>query len=303
MESFESKAIEVNLETAAERKLDEILDNPDNAFLSEHKMNLDRIENADTSVESLRIAEELISARLEQTFKIRMLSEVEGIEEIEVNIGGIKERINNIKTTQELIGEGGDAFVVIDKNEITTLSSDACYKFAKEKKNEDGRNTSLREAEIQQHFYKVAQEHDNLCIGVPEPYYSVKYGQTELIVMERLSAKSVKDIAEGKGSVPQRLDVNKLCDDLKEMLEIFHANSLYHRDLHTGNFMISQSEVDDGNKLGFVIDFGHSDFSIINEDPYRKNIADKVFTYKKDDVIVEDLRQSLLEYQKRGIIV
>ncbi len=121
MESLESKEIKINPERAAERKLEDLLNNPLNAFLVEHKRNFDQIENAETSVEALQIAEGLILNRLEGTFHLQLTKSVEGVKSEKINAQGIRKTIDTIKEHHELIGEGVDALVVIAKNEISEL--------------------------------------------------------------------------------------------------------------------------------------------------------------------------------------
>lgn len=299
MESFELKAIEANQEQEAEKKLEEILEDPDNAFLTEHKMNLDRIEDAETAVEALRIAEELILKRLERTFEFRLLKPVEGMAVGPVNFEGIKRTIDSIKSHQELIGEGGDAFVVVDKNEIREFPPEICYKFAKAEQTPRGRNPMSYEAEIHGDFYEAAKEISNM-IGVPMPFYSTELGHDKIIAMEKLPAKSVDDVLRGMGGLPDWFDVDMFCDELKHVFDELHRRGLYHRDMHVGNLMITQSATppEDG-KWGYIIDFGLSGYGSENMDPYRKELAGQVFTYANDYDIIESVRRGLNDYRNR----
>ena len=106
MESIGSGGIEEEREKAAEIELEKILDDPENAFLSEHQMHKDRIENAATSVEALQIVENLLLLRLQQTFRYDPIRPEEGVELMDVNVTAIKEKIEGIKSAHDHIGEG-----------------------------------------------------------------------------------------------------------------------------------------------------------------------------------------------------
>lgn len=302
MESIEQKEQILDPEIEAERKLEELLEDPDNAFLHEHKMHINRIENVETAVEALAIAESIIMKRLEATFKFNLIRPVEGVETDLVNLEGIRKTLDTVKANQEKIGEGGDAYVVIAKTEIKKFPPEVCYKFAKAEATPRGRNPMAYEAELQSDFYEQAQKLAELHIGVPEPYYSSELGHDKLIAMEKLPAKSVDDILRGIGSLPEWFDIDRFCDNLEKFLNALHEQGLYHRDMHVGNVMIRQSieEPADG-WWGYVIDFGLSGYGAENMDPYRKEMADMVFTYHKDDDIINEVRQALHRYQNHNV--
>lgn len=300
MESIGQNEPILDPEVEAERKLDAILESPENAFLHEHKQHIERIEDAETAVEALRIAEEIIMRRLEATFKFRLLRHVEGVEVDSVKLATIKETIDSIKLNQEKIGEGGDAIVVIDKSSIKELPPELCYKFAKAEETPRGRNPMAEEADLQDDFFTAATELPHLHIAVPEPFYTTELGHDKLIAMEKLPAKSVDDILRGFGSLPDWFDIDQFCDNLEQFLKELHARGLYHRDMHVGNIMIRQSaeEPEDG-KWGYMIDFGLSAHGVENLDPYRKEVADMAFTYANDNGIVAEARHALHDYRNR----
>ncbi len=301
MESVKSIEFEVNPEVEAEKKLDKILSDHENAFLIEHEANNSRIENAETYVEALQIAEELILKRLERTFHFKLMQSIDGVSTESINVRGIKKTIDSIKENKEQIGEGGDAFVVIAKNEIREFPPEVCYKFAKVEETPRGRNAMNYEAEIHDDFYKTVNELSNCHIGIPLPFYSVELGADKMIAMERLYARSIDDILRGMGSLPEWFKIDDFCDQLKELFAELHQRGLYHRDMHVGNIMIRQTpnEPEDG-KWGYLIDFGLSGYGMEGMDPYRKEVADAVFTYADDNGIIEIVRHSLHEYQNRN---
>lgn len=301
MESTETSEQERDPEIVAEQKLEGILSDPRYAFLSEHSQNIERIDNAPSAVEALAIAKELIARRLENMLHFRGSQAVEGLRMGRINKLALRNRIEEIRKNQELIGEGGDAFVVVDRNEVFEgLPAEICYKFAKQKKEQEGGNTVFEEAEIHDDFYRVARLAPENSVRVPMPYYAFSTGSHDVIGMERLQASSLKDIKEGKGEVPVWLDVERVCDDLKELIELLHREGLYHRDLHVGNVMLRQGEEppEDGVWC-YVIDFGHSGHVLVGEDPYKKHEGSKTFTYKEDDGIVESLRELVSNQRQR----
>lgn len=303
MESFKFAAPEVESdpEVEAELMLEKVLSDPDNAFLIEHEANFLKIENAETCVKALQIAEELIFKRLERTFHFKLMKNIEGVSPESINVEGIKNTIESIKKHKEQIGEGGDAFVVIAKNEIREFPPEVCYKFAKVEKTPRGRNAMPYEAELQEDFYRIVEEISEYNIGVPMPFYSVELGRDKMIAMEKLPAKSVDDILRGMGSLPEWLDIDKFCDQLEGLFTELHAKGLYHRDMHVGNIMIRQThdEPEDG-KWGYLIDFGLSGYGMEGMDPYKKDVAGSVFTYANDNGIVDIVRNSLFEYKSRN---
>tara|TARA_B100000508_G_scaffold138819_2_gene135660 strand:- start:9659 stop:10582 length:924 start_codon:yes stop_codon:yes gene_type:complete len=300
-ETSENRNESVDPEVQAERELETILDDPANAFLEAHPQNMAKINNAETAVEALAIAEGLILERLERTFKFDLVREVEGVETISVNLKGIKKVIDSIKENQRVIGEGGDAFVVIDKNEIRELPPEVCYKFAKEEKTPRGRSTMSQEADIHGEFYQAAGELEGSNISVPMPFYSTEIAQDKMLAMEKLPAKSIDDILRGMGSLPDWLDIDDFCEQLGEFLDAMHERGLYHRDMHVGNVMISQSEEppEDG-RHGFVIDFGLSGYGVQGMDPYKKEVAGSTFTYNQDHAIINPIRRQLNDYRVRN---
>lgn len=300
MEAIGQQEPIINPEVEAEQKLEALLDDPENAFLHEHKQHIERIEDADTAIEGLRIANEIIMKRLEATYKFRLLEPVEGVEVESFNLALIKETIDSIKTNQEKIGEGGDAIVVIDKSRVKELPPYLCYKFAKAEKTPRGRNPMTEEADLQGDFYEAANELSQYHIGVPKPFYTTELGHDKLIAMEKLPAKSVDDILLGSGSLPDWFDIDQFCDNLEHFLKELHDRGLYHRDMHVGNIMIRQSpeEPEDG-KWGYMIDFGLSAHGVDNLEPYRKEVADMAFTYVNDNGIVAEARHALHDYRNR----
>lgn len=294
MESPEKNGSERNPEAEAERLLEEILDNPANAFLHAHPKNMERINNADTSVQALAVAREIMFERDRRTFEFRALKEVEGVSFEDVRVEGIRSTIESIKANQEMIGEGGDAFVVIDRNEIRDLPPVICYKFAKQEATPRGRNPLEREAQLQGEVYDVAESLPDSRIGVPMPFYATEIGADKMIAMEKLPAKSVDDIFRGKGYLPEWLDIDVFCHELKLFLDELHSRGLFHRDMHVGNVMVRQSEeIPEDGKWGYVIDFGLSDHGFETMDPYRKEVAGQTFTYTDDYAIINQIKLGL----------
>lgn len=300
MESIKQKSSEKALERESEIKLDEILNDPNNAFLSEHDNNLALIDNAPTAQEALSIAEELIWRRLEQTYRYQTITHIEGVDVELADVYGVKKRIDTIKEHQLQIGEGGDAFVVVDKSDMRELPPEVCYKFAKTESTPRGRNPLTYEAELQGDFFDIVTELTDSKITVPEAYYVAELGNDKMLAMEKLPAKSVDDILLGKGTLPDWLDLDVFCSELKSLIDVLHQKGLYHRDMHVGNVMIRQTEKEpEDGKWGYVIDFGLSGYGMEGLDPYKKEVAGELFTYNDDYVIIEEVSKSLSKYRER----
>tara|TARA_B100000508_G_scaffold137106_1_gene130998 strand:+ start:84 stop:998 length:915 start_codon:yes stop_codon:yes gene_type:complete len=301
IETLEDKTESVDPEVQAERELEAILDDPEYDFIEAHPKNIEAINAAETAVEALAIAKGLILKRLERTFKFDLLREVEGVEVGEVNVEGILKTLESIKANQQKIGEGGDAFVVVDKSEIKNLPPEVCYKFAKDEETPRGRNTLSMEASIHTDFYYASLEVPEHGIGVPIPMYATEVGKDKLLAMEKLPARSIDDILRGMGRLPDWFDVDDFCDQLSEFLTAMHDRGLYHRDMHIGNIMISQSEeLPEDGKQGYVIDFGLSAHGVAGLDPYKKEVAGTRFTYTEDHVIIDEVRRLLNGFRDRN---
>lgn len=289
-------------EDDAEEQLQALLDDPENSFLSEVKENREIIENSERATDALAFAKSRIIERLSKTTHLQSFEYIEGVSLKEVDLLGLKRTVDSILKNKIEIGRGGDAFVVIDKNEVRELPPEVCYKFALTEKTPRGRNDMFYEAELQGLFYDAALEKTESIIGVPIPFYCVEIGHTKMIAMEKLNARSLDDIRRGKGFIPEWLDVDKFCEELSAMLKHFHKKELYHRDMHIGNVMISQKlQLDDGDKEGYIIDFGLSGISSMEEFAYVKQVAGTNFTYTEDYGILEQARLLLNELKSRGV--
>lgn len=283
----------------AEKELEKLLDDPDNAFLNEVEANRKFIDNAD-ALAALAFAKKKIETRLSRTTEFQSISTVEGVELLDVDIMALKQTVDTILANQLEIGRGGDAFVVMDKNEMRELPPEICYKFSLTESTKRGRNTIKEEAKIQGQFYKAARELAGSKIGVPIPFYSLEISHKKMIAMEKLPARSIDDILRGRGHLPSWFDVDKFMGELKAMLAHFHDQGLYHRDMHFGNVMIAQAEnLDPGEKWGYIIDFGLSGYQQEEQYAYEKHRAGATFTYEPDYGILEAAKSELKKFQLR----
>lgn len=287
-------------ESQAERELQALLENPDNRFLNEIKANRERIENTDSSKEALEFAKEKIRARLEVGVQFNSIKFIEGVDLRDISPIGMSKIIETVLANAQQIGIGGDAFVVIDKNEIKDFPPEICYKFAIAEKTPRGRNQVTEEARLQGLFYEAAKEREEAKIGVPIPFYTLEVGDKKMIAMEKLNAKSIDHILHGNGFLPDWLDIDELCRELKAMIDHFHAHNLYHRDMHFGNVMISQKKVlEKGDKIGFIIDFGLSAEASMEEFAYKKESAGETFTYSDDYGTIKGVEVALKSLKSR----
>ncbi len=286
-------------EEMAEIELQELLEDPDNSFLNSVDSNRDFIENSD-AVSALAFAKKKVEDRMSRTTEFQSISTIEGVNLVDVDFNALKRSVDSILANQLEIGRGGDAFVVIDKNEVRELPPEICYKFSLQESTPRGRNSTKEEAGIQGRFYDTAAELPDSKIGVPIPFYSLEIGGKKMIAMEKLPARSIDDILRGKGHLPSWFDPDKFVDELKAMLAHLHKNGLYHRDMHFGNVMIAQSEnLKPGGKWGYIIDFGLSGYQQEEEFAYEKQVAGSTFTYEPDYGILDIAKSELMKFQQR----
>lgn len=287
-------------ESQAEEQLEILLSDPSNSFLTKIKANREIIENAETAKAALFFAQGKVKARLESSTTFHQVALIEGLELKEVSHSGLNLMVETVLKNAQEIGRGGDAFVVVDKNEIREFPPEICYKFAIAEKTPRGRNPISEEADLQGRFRELSEARKDLKIGVPIPFYSLEIGDKKLIAMEKLNAKSVEDILRSKGFLPDWLDIDEFCDELESLLNYFHDNHLYHRDMHFGNVMISQKrQLEEGDKMGFVIDFGLSGEAVMDEFAYVKDMAGMTFTYNDDYGIITTVKEALKALKSR----
>ncbi len=307
MMAFESfggtnKNESLSVEALAEKELAEILENPENSFLNEIEANSNFIDDANSAEEALEFAKKKIRERLEKSTVFHTVKTIEGIEMKEVDVFALKRTMDTILENKFEIGRGGDAFVVIDKSEVRELPPEVCYKFSLAEATPRGRNSVDVEAELQGSFYDAIHEFTESKIGVPIPFYVLESGHNKMIAMEKLKAKSIDDILRGDGYLPSWLDVDIFCEELISSLKYFHGRGLYHRDMHFGNIMISQSpEEDFQGKWGYLIDFGLSGHEDEEQFAYEKEQAGNTFTYADDYAIINEVRKRLSELKYREL--
>jgi serine/threonine protein kinase len=285
-------------ETLNERELQELLDEPANKFLTEIAANRQYIENA-APKDALNYALNKIEARLQRTFKVEQANALDRIISVEISYKGMSHAIEAVIQNAREIGRGGDAFVIVNKNEIRNLPPEICYKFAIAEATPRGRNETFDELRMQNEFYKAAEEYGGE-IGVPMPFYAVEIGGKKVIAMEKLNAASIDDILRGKGSLPGWIDIDTLYNELREVIDFFHQKGLFHRDMHLGNIMVSQSpQSNSEEKMAYIIDFGLSSIASDEMQPYKKELAGAVFTYNNDYVILDEVRNQLNSLRRR----
>lgn len=294
-----SKTSVEELEEIAQEKLDKILEDSDNKFLTEIPQNLEQIESAPSSQEALSIAEELILMRLERTFKIEPLGQIEGFDTKSVDFRKMHAFLDWVKNENRFVGEGGYATVVASPtDDVIEMPTEVCYKIAKDVYAPD-LSSLAKEAEVQEDVFEVLGNLNN-NIGVPQPIYLSEIGNTKVFAMEKLPALSLKDLKDGKGQVPEWFDIDLFCMQLRDFIDQLHEKRLYHRDLHEGNIMIRQSDEEPADgKHSYVIDFGFSDYCDDQlENPYQKEVNGKVFTYLEDYAIIEKAKKLLTSLKK-----
>lgn len=299
MESPKDTFTESEKESRAEGELDRLLTDPEYAFLHQPQ-NSSRIDDAATAVEALRIAKELIARRHQATVRMLVTSEqgelTDGRESEFVSYEGLLKTIEKLDAHRQEIGVGADAVVVVATNEYYNGKYEICYKFAKEPATPRGRNAMDVEIDLQGEFYRVANTMPENTVKVPRPYFYTEIGSRKYIGMEKLPARSVDDIVRGHASIPSWVTerhIDMFVQDLVELIDVCHEQNLYHRDLHPGNIMFTQSRTET-EKLGYIIDFGLSGRQVPGFDPYRKETNTETFTYEDDYGKIAKVKDDLL---------
>lgn len=293
---------EMSEEDKAEIELEKLLANPEHAFLRQIPQNINAIDSAESYVDMLKIARSLILRRAEATFRFEPLAHVEGVEIVGASAENMLAFIENLRIKRQLVGEGGDAFVVMAENDLLDYPPEICYKISKEEQVKRGRNSTAVEANIQDEVFRLTGEYEGK-IAVPRPYYIAEVGSSKIIAMQKLPAHSIDDIQHGRGKLPDWFDIDEFCNELKSYLDMLHEHNLYHRDMHVGNVMIRQTkeEPEDG-KWGYVIDFGLSGHSPKDMDPYKRESLGYTFTYNDDYAIIRAARVALEGVRKRKMV-
>ncbi len=174
------------------------------------------------------------------------------------------------------------------------------------------------ESEIQQDVFKM---------GIPTPMYYKKLrdnttGQ-QYLVMERIKGYSVGDllyaidedrtILDGHKEMIETIVKNYNHEDFLEkitaMIENLHRNSLYHKDLHTGNIMINE------NAEPVIIDWGSAGYESLSNnngsnedeiykadgrtwDQYNKKYVWGLLPTRNDRKDLDELHKSMLKLKK-----
>ena len=154
--------------------------------------------------------------------------------------------IEEIKSTPEaFIGEGGAAKVYALDN--------YCVKVMKNR-NDSSRahmydlgNHPIREFELQ-----IAAQEINTGTLSPEPIACLYDAEEVCIIMERLEAKNLQFILNGKDDAPKGMALNKF-ETLEKYVGELHDLGIAHNDLEARNIMVDSESGD-----FFVIDFGRS---------------------------------------------
>ena len=187
-------------EADAEQELETLLARPENAFLTQVPANHEQIESAESAISALAFAQRRIHERLESTLSVKRA--VQGhVEAVRTNAETVVAVLNEVLAHAAQIGEGADGRVVIDTRGEHGLNPEVCCKFALVETQKRGRNSMIEEIEMQSAFYEAAASYADARIGVPEPYYEVDTGSTQMIAMEKLYARSVDDVLRGEGDV------------------------------------------------------------------------------------------------------
>lgn len=127
----------------------------------------------------------------------------------------------------------------------------------------------------------------------PKAYCAFEDNETEdglkYLLMERLNAVSIEDVACGRAELPESFDFYKFSVALKKYIEDMHdVFNIYHRDLHEGNIMI-----DKVTGMPYVIDFGTSKEFYGEGDPYEVVKGNVVERKTSDEGMIKKVLERL----------
>ena len=194
------------------------------------------------------------------------------------------------------LGEGMTANVCyLESNE------ELCFKILKNEKDIPYHVSLDQEMEFLRELQDINNDDEDTAsaVTVPRPYLAADYSDKEnpdgfrFMLMKNLDALSVKDILEGKGSLPEGFSVQSFRDKVSRFIEKMHRKNIYHRDLHAGNIM-----VDEHGKI-YVIDFGASTKPVGDEDPYKEMALIKTGFFTSDEDRLTEVCNLLRNYIKK----
>jgi len=152
----------------------------------------------------------------------------------------LENNLEPILVKLQAIGEGGNAYVRTWEN---TEFENICLKEIKKIPQLRG-NDLIDEFAIQEKLFEQG-------VSVPKPLMILeKQNRSLLFVMNRIHGPSLEDILRGKQDFPQKFELDPFFEELKKEIQKMHAAGVIHRDLRSGNIMITP----DG--LPVIIDFG-----------------------------------------------
>lgn len=150
-------------------------------------------------------------------------------------------------------------------------------------------NDLLEEGAYQADVAAFAEEHPELRIGVPHPYYVAASSKGYVLAMEKLPGNSIKQIATEDIVVPPGLDINETERQLARFVDAMNSAGFYHRDLREGNVMIDLERTDVNAPVAYIIDFGFCTKAGSEEEAYRT--VDGARDYGMIRTVVQTLRE------------
>lgn len=168
------------------------------------------------------------------------------------------------KNVLEVVG-AGDTFLVGEGKSAHVFrlegQSNVCFKVLRKEVVRQLQKNVVREGIYQ---YRIAEllTASVDCARSPEVLFLADDQDMQVIMMEYVNGSSLRDIFEGKGSLPEKFDIDLCFSKLERAVEEMHAAGYFHRDLtnNPGNVMIDT----EGNP--WIIDFGSTIKSV---DPER----------------------------------
>jgi serine/threonine protein kinase len=134
-------------------------------------------------------------------------------------------------------------------------------------------------------------------VRVPKPYLTADYSKMgdkegmRFLMMERLNAVSIKDILDGKETLPEGFNITDFRNNILNFLEKIHEKNIYHRDFHAGNIMIDKETGE-----YYVIDFGASTKGFGDDNSYEEVRLKDSVKFTEDEAYFEEVYKALKKH-------
>lgn len=217
-----------------------------------------------------------------------------GVEVVDSSPLAIRQMIERLDAGEhEALGKGMSAKVI-----ASVRNPEVAYKvFFSMSSQPLGTNDIATEAELQRAVAELGELHG---VRAPKLHYFIENTNMRAIAMERLHAVSIHDVLDGLAPLPATFDYDRFFSALEAYVNALHKRGYYHRDLHGGNVLI---DLETG--MPYVIDFGMSTHTIVEDEAYSKDVPMsgqmRKMVYTADERMLRALRKEMLSFKEENL--